>query len=194
MDNMNEEELIRLSKAGDLEAFEELFNKYRNAVHVLAYKYMKHEEDAYDIAQEVFVKIYCSLNTFKGKSNFSAWMHRVATNACLDELRRRKRRIYTISLDNAFISGQGNSVNPEIADSEAPLYELYEQKIKADNVHKILSEMKKEQKNVLILKDMMEYSYAEIGELLNCSAETVKSRLLRARFIFRRKAAQRNLC
>ncbi|MDR1159759.1 MAG: sigma-70 family RNA polymerase sigma factor [Syntrophomonadaceae bacterium] len=190
MGSMDEEKLIQLSKNGNLEAFEELVNKYQNEVHTLAYRYMKHEEDAYDTVQEVFIKIYCSLNTFMGKSKFSAWMYKVAKNTCLDELRRKKRRLHAISLDDTFVNEQGDNVNLEIPDSKALLYEIYEHKIQADNIHKILDEMKKEQKNILILKYVMEYSYAEIGALLNCSVESVKSRLFRARFIFKQKAVQ----
>lgn len=188
---MNEEQLIELSKDGDLLAFEELVIKYQNKIYTLAFRYMGNEEDACDAAQEVFLKAYRSLHTFKGRANFSTWLYRVATNICLDELRRRKRRIRPLSLDEPLtIEERDSMVDLDIIDTAPSTYELYEKKLNAQYINNILNEMKKEHKTILVLKDMLEYSYAEIAMMLDCSSGTVKSRLIRARTVFKQKAGQ----
>jgi RNA polymerase sigma-70 factor (ECF subfamily) len=96
---LSEEQLVKRSLQGDLQAFEELVLGYQSKVYALTYRYMGNEEDAYDMFQETFIKAYRSLPTFKGQSSFGTWIYRIASNVCLDELRRRKRRIPTLSLD-----------------------------------------------------------------------------------------------
>ncbi|HBQ25671.1 MAG TPA: RNA polymerase subunit sigma-24, partial [Syntrophomonas sp.] len=98
---------------GDTRAFEELVSHYHNKIYALAYRYMGNEEDAYDMAQEAFLKAFRSLHTFKGNSSFSTWLYRVTTNVCLDELRRRKRRIIPLSLDEPLASQEGDEVEKE---------------------------------------------------------------------------------
>lgn len=187
-----EEQLVKKSIQGDTVAFEELVFQYQNKIYALSYRYMGNEEDAYDMTQEAFLKAYRSLRTFKGDSSFGTWLYRVATNVCLDELRRRKRRIVTLSLDEPLATDEGE-VEKEIPDTSPTADVLYEQKEFSKYIQNLLDQMKPEHKTVIVLRDVMELSYEEIAEVLDCSLGTVKSRLSRARNALRKKLDDREL-
>lgn len=189
----SEEYLVKQSMQGETRAFEELVSQYHNKVYALAYRYMGNEEDAYDMAQETFIKAFRSLRSFKGNSSFSTWLYRVTTNVCLDELRRRKRRIVAISLDEPLATQEGDEVEKEIADSSPGVDILYEQKEFSQYIQQLLNEMKPEHKTAIVLRDVMGFSYEEIAEIMNCSMGTVKSRISRAREGLRKKITDREL-
>lgn len=189
----SDQELVKRSIQGDGQAFDELVLKYQNKVYALAFRYMSNEDDAYDMSQETFIKAYRSLRSFKGDSSFSTWIYRIATNVCLDEIRRRKRRVVPLSLDEPVATLDGDEVEREIADVSLSADRVYEQKELSQTIQKLLDEMKPEHKTAIILRDMMELSYEEIAEVLNCSIGTVKSRINRARSIFQKKLGDREL-
>ena len=190
---LTEKKLVKRSLQGDIQAFEELVAQYQNKIYKLAYRYMGNEEDAYDMAQEVFIKAFRSLHTFEGTSSFSTWIYRVASNVCLDELRRRKRKIVPISLDEALATKDGDTIEIEIADKSPTPDILYEKKEFSLSIQEVLDEMKAEQKSVIILRDLMELSYEEIAEVEKCSLGTVKSRISRARNVLKEKLLKREL-
>lgn len=187
-----EEQLVKKSLQGDTVAFEELVIQYQNKIYALSYRYMGNEEDAYDMTQEAFLKAYRSLRTFKGDSSFGTWLYRVATNVCLDELRRRKRRIATLSLDEPLATDEGE-VEKEIPDTSPTADIIYEKKEFSKYIQNLLDQMKPEHKTVIVLRDVMELSYEEIADVLDCSLGTVKSRLSRARNALRKKLDDREL-
>jgi RNA polymerase sigma-70 factor (ECF subfamily) len=183
-------DLLVKDKDGDLRTFEELVSEYENKIYTLCYRYMGNEEDAYDMAQEAFIKAFRALKSFQGKSSFSTWLYRVAANVCLDELRRRQRRISAISIDEPVADAD---VSREFIDNGPGVTEIYEQKELSAYIQEILNKMKPIHKSVIIMRDIMELSYEEIAEVLNCSTGTVKSRLSRARTIFRNNFIKREL-
>lgn len=189
----SDEQLVKKSLSGDTEAFEELVSRYQNKVYALAYRYMGNEEDAYDMTQEAFLKAFRSLRTFKGSSSFGTWLYRVATNVCLDELRRRKRRILPISLDEPLATKEGDEVEKDITDPAPTADIIYERQEFSEYILAFLNQMKPEHKIVIILRDMMDFSYEEIAQILNCSVGTVKSRISRARNILRKKIEEKEL-
>jgi RNA polymerase sigma-70 factor (ECF subfamily) len=172
---LSEEQLVKRSLQGDLQAFEELVLGYQSKVYALTYRYMGNEEDAYDMFQETFIKAYRSLPTFKGQSSFGTWIYRIASNVCLDELRRRKRRIPTLSLDEPATTLDGNELEVEIADTSYSIDILYEQKELSSSIQEVLDQMKKEHKTAIILRDILDLSYEEMAKVMGCSMGTVKS-------------------
>jgi RNA polymerase sigma-70 factor (ECF subfamily) len=190
---LSEEQLVKRSLQGDLQAFEELVLGYQSKVYALTYRYMGNEEDAYDMFQETFIKAYRSLPTFKGQSSFGTWIYRIASNVCLDELRRRKRRIPTLSLDEPATTLDGNELEVEIADTSYSIDILYEQKELSSSIQEVLDQMKKEHKTAIILRDILDLSYEEMAKVMGCSMGTVKSRLSRARNILKEKLLKREL-
>ena len=188
-----EEQLVKKSLQGDTVAFEELVFQYQNKIYALSYRYMGNEEDAYDMSQEAFLKAYRSLRSFKGDSSFGTWLYRVATNVCLDELRRRKRRIAALSLDEPLATREGDEVEKEIRDSALTPDLVYENKELATYIQNLLDQMKPEHKSAIVLRDVMDLTYEEMAEVLDCSIGTVKSRLSRARSALRKKFEEREL-
>jgi RNA polymerase sigma-70 factor (ECF subfamily) len=190
---VSDEQLVVMSRQGDGQAFGELVQRYQNRVYSLAYRYMGNEDDAYDMAQETFIKAFRSLRSFKGESSFGTWIYRVTTNVCLDEIRRRKRRVVPLSLDEPVATADGNEYEKEIADNSLGADILYEHKELSQYIQKLLDEMKPDHKAAIILRDIMELSYEEIAAVLDCSVGTVKSRINRARNILKKKLSDREL-
>lgn len=188
-----DDDLIKLSIAGDMRAFEELAAKYQHKIYNLAYRYMGSEEDASDMAQEALIKAYRSLATFKGDSSLGTWLYRITTNVCLDELRKRKRTLHMISLDEPVATTDGDEIEREIADPSPTADIIYQYKETEVYLQSLINMLKPEQKTVIILRDVMDLTYEEIAEVLNCSIGTVKSRLSRGRDILRKKIAKREL-
>lgn len=185
-------ELVKQTLRGDKEGFEKLVYLYQDKVYSLCYRYSGNEEDAFDLAQEAFIKAYRSLSTFKGKSRFSTWLYRVTTNVCLDELRRRRRDIQSQSLDQP-VTGSDGEMSRIILDESQSIDTWYETKEQAEYIQSLLNELKPDHRMVLLLKDIMELSYEEISQVLNISTGTIKSRLSRARDLLRRKLLEREL-
>jgi RNA polymerase sigma-70 factor (ECF subfamily) len=186
-------ELVKKCLQGDTQAFEELVARYQDKIYALSFRYMGNEDDAYDMAQESFIKAYRSMRSFKGDASFGTWMYRITTNVCLDELRHRKRRLVPLSLDEPLAIRDGDEVEKEVADPSPTADILYEQKEFSHYIQSILSQIKTEHRAAIILRDMMELTYEEIAEVLNCSVGTVKSRLSRARNALRKKLSDREL-
>ncbi|MBP1761307.1 MAG: polymerase sigma factor RpoE [Firmicutes bacterium] len=189
----SDQHLVKRTLHGDTYAFEELVKTYQNKVYMLAYRYMGNEDDANDMAQEAFIKAYRSLRSFKGDASFGTWIYRITTNVCLDELRRRKRKIVPISLDEPLATLDGDEIEREISDKSLAADVVYEKKEFSQIIQLLLDEMKPEHKTVIVLRDIMELSYEEIAAVLDCSIGTVKSRISRARNILQKKLTEREL-
>lgn len=177
-------------------AFEQLVEKYQQKVYALAFRYMGNEEDASDMAQEAFLKAFRSLRNFKGDSSFGTWLYRITTNVCIDELRRRRRRtqhFVTLSLDEPVATADGEEVEKDIADTSPTQDVIVSRKEFAYYINQILNQMKPEYRVVVILRDIMDFSYEEIAQILGCSVGTVKSRLNRARNILKKRIADQGL-
>lgn len=185
-------DLVVRTLKGDEEGFEKLVEKYQNKVYTLCYRYSGNDEDACDLAQEAFIKAYRSLDSFKGSSRFGTWLYRITTNVCLDEIRRKKRRIQADSLDQP-VEGWDNEMARIVTDDTNTIDTLYEQRELSQYIQTLLMQMKPEHRMVLLLKDIMEFSYEEIAQMLNISSGTIKSRLSRARELLRRKLLDKGI-
>ncbi|NLV21550.1 MAG: sigma-70 family RNA polymerase sigma factor [Syntrophomonadaceae bacterium] len=189
----SDQQLVKRTLRGDTYAFEELVKTYQNKVYMLAYRYMGNEDDANDMAQEAFIKAYRSLRSFKGDASFGTWIYRITTNVCLDELRRRKRKIVPLSLDEPLATLDGDDIEREISDQSMAADVIYEKKEFSQNIQMLLDEMKPEHKTVIVLRDIMDLSYEEIAVVMDCSIGTVKSRISRARNLLQKKLTEREL-
>ena len=164
MDQDEERRIIAQVCAGDANAFEALVVAYQKQVYNLALRTVGNEEDAADMTQEVFLRAYRALGTFRGESKFSVWLYRLTTNVCIDFLRSRRRHP-TVSLTAAD------------EDDEQPLArsELRRAVVRG------LDRLPDDARRILILRELDGLSYAEIGKVLRLEPGTVKSRLFRAR-------------
>lgn len=175
-----ESEIIKKCQQGDLEAFEKLILSYQKKVYTIAYRYVGRREEAEDLAQEAFIKVYRSLKTFRGDSSFSTWLYHVVTNVCRDALRKNSRKLEEDSLDCAVTTEKGE-IRREIVDwSMSPAF-LYEQKELGEFLQSLINQLSPEYKAVILMREIQDMSYEEIAQAMNCSLGTVKSRLSRAR-------------
>src|SRR5271157_1507669 len=161
-------ELIRRTQAGDTEAFGELVTKYRSKLFTMVCAMVGNENDAWDLAQEGFLRAWRSIHRFEGRSSFYTWLHSITVNLTLDSLRRKGRREEVELSDTipSFLPGPG-------VDYECT--EIREQ------VDAALARLSPEHRAVVLLKELEDLQYDEIAEVLNLSIGTVMSRLFYAR-------------
>lgn len=176
---MNEDSLIKKAKDGDSAAFGMLMEKHMNTVYNIALRMTENREDAEDITQDVMIKIFRVLDSFKGNSKFSTWVYRVAVNTCLDELKKKKNKKH-FSLD-AKIKGEDGEIEADIKDDSPSPEKLAERRELRDMVGEAIKKLSDEHRAVIVLRDIRGMSYGEIGEILKCGEGTVKSRISRAR-------------
>lgn len=179
MHTADETTLIQTAKNGDMNAFEELILQHERIVYNIALRMLSNPEDAKDISQEVFIKVYKNLKKFDNKSSFSTWIYRICVNTCIDSIRKKKGK-ETLSIDEKY-EGEENTMDKQMADpspspEESMIHKEYHMDIQ--NAINLLSE---EHKTILTLRDLEGFSYSEITELTDSSLGTVKSRLSRAR-------------
>ncbi|HVA72841.1 MAG TPA: sigma-70 family RNA polymerase sigma factor [Candidatus Limnocylindrales bacterium] len=183
----NESSLVAAAKAGDVDAFEALVNRYERKIFRLAQHITQNTEDAQDVTQEAFLKAFEHLEDFQGNSRFYTWLVRIAVNQALMKL--RKRRTKDISLDED-IRTEENSVPREIEDWGPSPEQHYAQDELAKILARVIGELEPSFRLVFQLRDIDELSTEETAEALGISVPAVKSRLLRARLKLREKLNQ----
>lgn len=174
---MDEAKFIALAKEGDVTAFNRLVVHYQDAVYGVAYRIMREPGTAADATQDAFISAYKSLHRFRD-GNFKAWLMRIVTNTCYDELRRRKRRPQS-SFDE--LTEDNESFNYFLRADEAGPEEVQEQSELVDAVARCLDTLPDDQRITAVLSDVEGYAYEEIASITSVSLGTVKSRLSRAR-------------
>ncbi len=175
--SFDEEKLVTAAKRGNLDAFNELILYYQHQVYNLAYHLMKDPAAADDATQEAFISAYRHLDQFRGGS-FRAWILRIVTNACYDEMRRYKRRP-AISFDD--FGGMDEEANPHLRDkAELPEETLVRSELR-EVLETTLERLPEEQRMTLFLVDRLGLSYEETADTMETELGTVKSRLYRAR-------------
>ena len=162
--------LIERFKKGALEGFEMLVKKYQNMVVNLVYGLIRNSHDAQDVAQDVFMKVYHNIDSYKAQAKFSSWLYRVTVNTTYDHLRKYKQR--PVSLDETMYE--------TIADTkEAP------DSLAKELVNDALLKIPYEYRCVLVLRELEGLSYEEIAQALKISIGTVESRIFRGRVMLK---------
>ncbi len=178
---MDETALIRDAQLGDLEAFNRLVLAYEARVYNLAYRVMGEPAAAADAAQETFISAYHHLRHYRGGS-FRAWLLRIATNACYDELRRRRRRpsasLEALGEDS---DGQGTDAAEILAVADEGPEGAAERAELNRAIQDCLSRLPEEFRLVAVLADVQGYDYQEVSAAVGKPLGTIKSRLARAR-------------
>lgn len=177
---------------GDTAAFERLVRKYEKYVCSAVYAVVRNYDDSFDVAQEVFLKLYHNLDSFKGESSFSSWLYRIAKNTALDFLRKEKNNRQNISL--SVENSDGEEAELEIPDTSAKSDPEQSTLNKEKNsvIYQALDEISEQHKEIIVLRDINGYTYEEIAKMLSLEQGTVKSRLFRARDALRVKLLEKN--
>jgi RNA polymerase sigma-70 factor (ECF subfamily) len=177
---MDELVLIQDATQGDLEAFNRLVLAYQEMAFNVAYRLLSDEDSAEDVTQTAFISAYKSLNGFRGGS-FKAWLMRIVTNACYDELRRIKRHP-TVSLEPIDDDTEEEIESPSwLADGSASPEEKIEQADLEHAVQHCLDNLPEDFKVVVVLVDVQGFDYDEVAKVIKRPLGTIKSRLARAR-------------
>ncbi len=184
-DVSDELSLVQSAKAGDLEAFSELVNRYDRNVFRIAQHITHNEEDAQDVVQDAFLKAYQNLAQFQGNSKFYTWLVRIAVNEALMKLRKRRNE-KTVSLDEDVETEEG-SIPREVADWSPNPEQIYGQSELGDILRKTIQGLPPGFRTVFVLRDVEGLSTEETAEMLGLSVPAVKSRLLRARLQLRER-------
>ena len=180
---MTENDLIQKCKKGSREAFNILFSRYQSQVIHTAYGMLSDKEDAYDAAQEVFIRVYRNIGSFKEQSSFTTWLYRITMNVCSDFLRKRQKNVDVISI-NSFTE---DNKDFDIKDEGQSVEESMEMSERQAAVREAISELKEEYRAVIVLCDIEGMSYEEISAALGIPHGTVKSRINRARNALKKK-------
>ncbi len=191
-DRVQETELIARAVAGDGEAFGELVRPFEAKVYGLAYRMCGNRDDAYDLSQEAFLKVYRALGRFRGQSSFSTWLYRVVSNTCLDQMRRKKRSAAVASLDDPLDTESG-VLQREVADSTFEPEQLALRSEVAAEVQSAVSHLAPDHRLAILLRDYQDMPYEEIASVMGCNLGTVKSRISRARAALRQRIDAREL-
>ncbi|MEI7554855.1 sigma-70 family RNA polymerase sigma factor [Candidatus Chlorohelix sp.] len=175
---LDDASLIEQARQGDEVAFAAIYDHFQKPIYAFIYRLMGNSEDAYDITQDVFVKAYRALPKTTPDLNLSAWLHRIASNACMDILRRRKI-VRWLPWDPAVHANITPALNTDEPEYNAELHETRQQ------VQLVLSRMSEKYRLCLVLREYQDMSCDEIAVVIGTSRAAVKSLLFRAREQFR---------
>ena len=181
---MTERELIAAAQRGDRAAFGALVERHQAMVYSLAFRMTGNADDADDLTQDTFLNAWRGLASFDGRSALSTWLYRLCTNACIDFLRREKRRAGLSMTLNEEENEDGERQFDLPDDRWSPERELDRAEIR-DAVRRGLAALSPAHREVLILRELKGLSYAEIARELGMEEGTVKSRIARARLALR---------
>ncbi len=177
-------ELIQLALQGNEKGYEKLLNKYRNLVFTIMLKMVRNPQEAEDLTQEAFMKAFNSLASFNDEFAFSTWLMKIASNNCIDFLRKRKLRTYSI---NEPIQYKDEKIEIDIPDAEPTPEKSLLQNERKRMIEEAIDQLPERYRYVILLRHKEEKSYEEISEILNLPLGTVKAQIFRAREILNKK-------
>jgi RNA polymerase sigma-70 factor (ECF subfamily) len=188
MVDADESRLAALARNGDRKAFAEIVKRYEKKIMKLGFRMLNQRQEAEDVAQETFLKVYNNLNRYDMTLKFSTWIYRIATNLCIDHLRRRKEQV---SLDAFSADSANESSNRELQAKIADKWSTPENQVilseLQDQVQKAVQQLPDKYRLAIVLRYMQELSLQEISEILDIPLSTVKTRIHRGREVLRKK-------
>lgn len=173
-----EESLIRRVQARDEIAFHEMVDRYQNKVFSIIYGILRNRNDAEDIAQQVFAKIYFSIQSFDSRSSLLTWIYRITVNECYDYLRKRRARRLVYESDCSAEEVQNLEGSDAMVDSAAP---VDRQLAERDLVMKLLAKIPEQARSLLVMKEVEGYSVEELVAITGLNENTIKVKLYRTR-------------
>jgi RNA polymerase sigma-70 factor (ECF subfamily) len=166
---LSDEQLLTAARAGDSESFGVLVTRWEGPLYRFVYRLLPQREDARDVCQEAFLRVYNHSDRFRPGSRFSTWLYQIALNLCRDHQRRRQR--WNVIVASGAVDRSAGAVH-----DDGPA-ESAERRDRAERVHDALERIPREQREVLVLKEFEGLKFREIADLLGCPESTVKSRL-----------------
>lgn len=182
-------QVIARARRGEESAFAELLRRYRAPVYNLCLRMLKNTEDAEDVAQDVFIKVFGMLERYDDRYAFRSWVFKIAANASIDFIRKNKVKL--ISLDEPIRYG-GEEIERQIPDDAPSVAETVENRELARLLLELTEELPPHYRSMIVLRHTEQLSYDEIAQVLDLPLGTVKARIHRARAMLRDKLAKRH--
>jgi RNA polymerase sigma-70 factor (ECF subfamily) len=179
--DVSELDLVARCQAGDTEAFDELVTRYRTRVFGMIYNMIHNEQDAWDLAQDSFLKAWKSIKRFRGRSSFYTWIYRIVMNVTIDWLRKKQITGAGNEFDDSIQLKEVDPASKTVPKSEALPHEMMGRSEIRTRIDKAIAQLSPEQRAVILMKEIEDMQYHEIAEALGCSIGTVMSRLFYAR-------------
>ncbi len=173
---VSDEELIKRFQDGDLYAFDLIVHRYKDALFNFTYRYLGSSQEAEDVVQETFLRIFRNRHAYRQIAKFSTWIYTIASNLAKTELRKRKRRRQVYTSDMGF-DDREFEIEDIHADTERVVDSALTEKLIQDAINRLPEKFKK----VIVLVDVQELSYEEVSKIMRIPLGTIKSRVNRAR-------------
>lgn len=185
-EKLSDHDLIEATRNGDEQAFAEIVERYRNQITNFLFRFLNDYDEAVDLAQETFVRVYFAIDRYHTQFAFSTYIYRIASNLAISEIRRRKRR-KLLSLTGLFQTEEDGEVEFQPADTRSlPDADLIESE-KSRVIAKAIAALPEKYRVAIILREIEEKSYDEIAEIMDLGLGTTKSRINRARGLLKAK-------
>jgi RNA polymerase sigma-70 factor (ECF subfamily) len=179
--DVSELDLVKRCQAGETEAFDELVTRYRTRIFAMIYNMVHNEQDAWDLAQDSFVKAWKSIKRFRGRSSFYTWIYRIVMNVTIDWLRKKQVKGAGVEFDDAIQLREVNPASKTLPKADPLPYERMERTEVRARIDNAIAQLSPEHRAVILMKETEGMQYHEIAEALGCSIGTVMSRLFYAR-------------
>ena len=179
--DLSDLELVKQCQAGQTEAFDELVSRYRTRVFAMIYNMVHNEQDAWDLAQESFVKAWKSIKRFRRQSSFYTWVYRIVMNVTIDWLRKKQIKGAGSEFDDSIQLKEIDPASRTVPKAEPLPHERMERNEIRAKIDNAIGQLSPEHRAVILMKEIEDMQYHEIAETLGCSIGTVMSRLFYAR-------------
>lgn len=175
-------EVVQLCQLGDKVAFQELVKRFQKNVFALLYQLAPEWRDLNDLSQEAFIRVYRGIHNLRNPKIFKSWLNQIVLNLFYDELRKRPRRLKTVSMDQTFEDDSGESeFIREVKDNKLKPDEIIVNNETKVAIKTAMSQLPEQFRTAIVLRELQGLQYEEIAEMLGCALGTVKSRIWRAR-------------
>jgi RNA polymerase sigma-70 factor, ECF subfamily len=179
--DVSELDLVKRCQAGQAEAFDELVTRYRTRIFAMIYNMVHNEQDAWDLAQDSFIKTWKSINRFRGQSSFYTWIYRIVMNVTIDWLRKKQIKGSGAEFDDAIQLKEIDPASRTVPKADPLPHERMQRTEIRAKIDNAIDQLSPEHRAVILMKEIEEMQYHEIAETLGCSIGTVMSRLFYAR-------------
>ena len=174
---MTEQDIVNGIKSGDQKAFRFLVDKYQKMVLNTCFQFVKDEDDAKDLTQDVFIEVFDSIHKFRGDSKLTTWLYRIAVNKSLNFVQRNKRKRLFGNLESFFSSGKFNDESSDTYNADKPLDDTERSK----HLYQAIESLSQNQRIAFSLHNLDGISYAQIADVMNVSVSSVESLIHRAK-------------
>jgi RNA polymerase sigma-70 factor (ECF subfamily) len=185
-DKLSDHALIEATKSGDEAAFAEIVERYRSPITNYLYRFLNDYEEAVDLAQETFVRVYFAIDRYHTQFAFSTYIYRIATNLAISEIRRRKRR-RLLSLTGLFQGEADEAVEFQPPDTRPLADAQLVGEERDETIARAIAALPEKYRIPIILRDIEGRSYDEVAEIMGLGLGTTKSRISRARGLLKEK-------